>query len=143
MILQLGQSLRTALPAGEPPIAVHGRDLAPDREGVGFQFQYTLNSPLYGGRYRAAYYVVQARLIRRKTSVAWQVDAMPVLERGAERYDLFATRTFVSAFHDRAALCGLFTSRLAADASAFFEAVRAGDELTEASTSYDGVAASA
>lgn len=138
MLLRLGHALHGRIPAGEPPVTVHGRDLQAEREGVGFQFQYTLNGELYGGSRRAAYYVVQAQLIRRKTSAAWQVDAMPVLEEAEGRYDLFDKRPFTVAFHDRAALRDLFVNRLAADATAFFNAVRAGQPPTERPTPFSG-----
>ena len=138
LLLRLGYALHERLPAADPPVSVHGRDLQPEREGVGFQFQYTLNDELYGGARRAAYHVVQAQLIQRKTSVAWQVDAMPVLEETEGRYDLYAKRPFSVAFHDRINLQELFVIRLAADAQTFFESVRAGEQLAEQPTSAGG-----
>jgi hypothetical protein len=135
LVLRLGHALHERLPVAEPPVTMHGRELLPEREGVGFQFQYTLNDALYGGARRAAYYVVQAQLVRRKTSIAWQVDAMPVLEEADERYDLFSKRPFSVAFHDRVSLQDLFVNRLASDAQTFFAAVRAGELLEERPTS--------
>ena len=134
LVLRLGHALHERLPAAEPPVTLHGRELLPEREGVGFQFQFTLNATLYGGARRAAYYVVQAQLIRRKTSLAWQVDAMPVLEEADGRDDLYAKRPFSVAFHDRVSLQDLFVNRLAGDAQTFFAAVRAGTPPAERPT---------
>jgi hypothetical protein len=135
LVLRLGHALHERLPAVEPPVTLHGRELLPEREGVGFQFQYTLSGALYGGARRAAYYVVQAQLMRRKTSVAWQVDAMPVLEEADGRYDLYSKRPYSVAFHDRVSLQDLFVNRLAGDAQTFFAAVRSGALLEERPTS--------
>ena len=98
-----------------------------EREGIGFQFQLTLNGKLYGGTRQSAYYVAQIQLVRRKTSVAWQVDAMPLLEAAGERYDLYGKRPFTVAFHDRAGLQDLFVTQLTDDAKRWFNMVRAGD----------------
>jgi hypothetical protein len=131
-ILQLGQQLWAALPAGEPPITAHGRDLQPDsEEGVGFQFQLTMRGSLCQGRVQAGYYVVQVQLVRRKVSLGWQVDAMPVLEIGAGDYDLYPKRTYEFSLRERAQLSELFDDELTGDATRFFTAIRLGNGLPE------------
>jgi hypothetical protein len=130
-ILQLGQRLWEALPSGEPPITVHGRDLRPDSEGVGFQFQLTMQGPLCEGRVRAVYYVVQVQLVRRTVSLGWLVDAMPVLEIAQGDYDLYPKRSFAFSMRQRTQLALLFDDELAADATRFFVAIRNGDGLQE------------
>jgi hypothetical protein len=135
-VLALGHAAYERLPAGEPPITIHGRELQPDNEGVGFQFQFTMNGDLYGGRDRAAYYVVQAQLAKRTTSIAWAVDAMPVIEHSDDGYDFFERRSFSVPLHDRPRLQALFIDQLVPDATAFFEAIRRGERISEESSPF-------
>lgn len=132
-MLQLGQELWEALPSGEPPVAIHGRDLRPDSEGLGFQFQLSLRGALCGGRLRAAYYVIQVQLVRRAVSLGWLIDAMPVLEIDEGDYDLYPKRTYSFAVHQRTQVAQLFGTELTVDATRFFTAIRDGAGLSEPS----------
>jgi hypothetical protein len=128
-ILLLGHELRERLPVGEPPITLHGRDLRPSDEGVGFQFQYLMSGPLPAAVARAAYYVVQLQLIRRTTSVAWLVDALPVLDQAGTVYRLYHKRSSTVPLHDRARLRRVVLEEIGVDGSAFFEAIRTGTPI--------------
>ena len=130
-ILQLGHAFWQSMPDGTSPITIHGRDLWPDTEGVGFQFQLAIHDVLYDGRIRAAYYVIQVQLTRGRVSLGWLVDAMPALEVAADDYALFPKRTTSLLLRQRAELEQLFTAKLRDDARAFFEAVHAGRPMSE------------
>jgi hypothetical protein len=132
-LLLMGQELHARLQPIDPSLTIHGRDLRPESEGVGFQFQLLLPGPLGDGAV-SAYYVVQVQLRRQVTSLAWQIDAMPVLDRGARRYDLFPNRSSALPLRDRARLRRLFEDTLADDATRFLTAVRDGRPLEEPST---------
>lgn len=121
----MGQALHDQIPDGIPPVTIHGRELEPGTEGVGFQFQLTVNGDLYAGRFQAAYYVVQVQLIKRKAGLAWQVDAMPILEVEHADYDLYGKRSMELAFRDRKGLEKYMLDNLAGDATRFFSNVRA------------------
>lgn len=138
LTLALGYELHASLQGPEPPVTLHGRDLRPAEEGVGFQFQFTLNDALYGGSARSAYYVLQLQLQKRAVGVGWLVDAMPVLEYGDERYDLYQRRSYTLPVANRQELRRLFVEELAADAGAFFAAVRAGEPLAERAAPFYG-----
>lgn len=120
----MGQALHDQIPDGTPPVTIHGRELEPGTEGVGFQFQLTLNGDLYAGRFQAAYYVVQVQLIKRKAGLGWQVDAMPILEVEHADYDLYGKRSRELPFRDREGLESHMLGHLAGDATTFFENVR-------------------
>lgn len=121
------------MPCAEPAVTIHGRDLLPESEGVGFQFQLALRGDLCDGRLSAVYYVVQVQLVRRAVSLGWLVDAMPVLEIAEGDYDLYPKRTHSLALHQRTQLANLFAADLTKDATTFFEAIRRGDGLSEPS----------
>jgi hypothetical protein len=125
-ILALGQELRERLPAGEPPITLHGRDLRERDEGVGFQFQYLLSGLQPTAAARSAYYVVQLQLLKRTTSLAWLIDSLPVLDCDGTVYRLYHKRSSTVPLHDRARLRRVVLDEIGAGGSAFFEAVRAG-----------------
>ncbi|HYI16912.1 MAG TPA: hypothetical protein VEX37_16050, partial [Thermomicrobiales bacterium] len=91
-ILGYGHALHALLPEGEPPITVHGRDLRPADEGVGFQFQYTLTGDLYNGEVTTACFVVQIETVKRETSVAVKVDAAPLLEFNDGHFEVYGRR---------------------------------------------------
>jgi hypothetical protein len=74
----------------------------------------------------AAYFVVQVLLVKRTTSIAWQVEAMPLIARGPDDFEPFAKRSYIVRFHERDRLVSLFLDVLAGDASEFFTRVRAG-----------------
>lgn len=122
--MYMGQALHDQLPVAEPPATIHGRELDPASEGVGFQFQLTLNGPLYGGKFQAAYFVVQVQLFKRNAGLGWLVDAMPILEIEHANYDLFEKRTIEIAFRDRQSLERHMLDVLANDAIEFFRKVR-------------------
>jgi hypothetical protein len=130
-ILQLGQALWQAMPEGAPPVTVHGRDLLPEIEGVGFQFQLAIRGAFYSGHVLAAYYVVQVQLARRRVSLNWLVDAMPVFEIADNDYELYAKRTHTLPLRQRMLLEHLFSTELRDDALAIFTAVRSGRALRE------------
>lgn len=131
----LGHALHGSLPPGDPPVTIHGRDLRPD-EGVGLQVQLMLTGELYGGDVESAYYVLQFQLTKRTTSVAWRIDAMPVLQRRGQQYDLFATRSYTLPLRDRARLATLVTGEIADDAARFFTRARAGEPIPDAVTPF-------
>jgi hypothetical protein len=134
----LGQTLHRSIPTGAPPVSIHGRDLEPKTEGVGFQFQLTMNGDLYGGRFQSAYFVVQAQLVKRKAGLGWLVDAMPILEVEHANYDLYEKRSREFAYRDRSGLESYFLEDLARDATAFFENVRHEQPPAEPATPYGG-----
>lgn len=130
-VLQLGHALWQDMPDGSPPVTIHGRDLRPDSEGVGFQLQLALRHDIYDGQVRAAYYVVQVQLTRGRVSLGWLIDAMPVFEIADDDYELFPKRSHSLPLRQRTELEQLFTSTLRDDARAFFVAVRSGQRLPE------------
>lgn len=135
-VMFMGQALHDQLPAGEPPVTIHGRELEAEHEGTGFQFQLTINGDLYDGRFRAAYFVVQVQLIKRKAGLGWLIDAMPVLEIDHGNYDLYSKRSSEFAFRDRAGLETHMLEHLASDASGFFANVRSGTPPVEQATAF-------
>lgn len=137
-ILQLGKTLHERIPAGAPEVTIHGRDLDPASEGVGFQFQLTLNGDLYDGRFRAGYFVIQVQLVKRKTSLSWLVDGMPILEIEHANYDLYTKRSHNLAYRDRQGLETLLLDTFAQDASMFFQCIRHGQPPPETATPYGG-----
>lgn len=134
----LGQTLHRSIPTGEPPVTIHGRELEPQTEGIGFQFQLTMNGDLYGGRFQSAYFVVQAQIVKRKAGLGWQVDAMPILEIEHTNYDLYRKRTRELAYRDRPGLESYFLEDLARDATGFFDNVRRDQPPPEPATPYGG-----
>lgn len=137
-ILQLGQALHARIPSGVPAVTVHGRDLEVESEGIGFQFQLTMNGDLYDGRFQAGYFVVQVQMIKRKAGLGWQIDAMPILEIEHANYDLYAKRSHSFAYRNRQAVETLFQHDLAHDAITFFENVRHGRSPAEPATPHGG-----
>lgn len=137
-ILQLGQALHARIPPGVPEVTVHGRDLEVDSEGVGFQFQLTMNGNLYDGRFQAGYFVVQVQLVKRKAGLGWQIDAMPILEIEHANYDLYAKRSHSFAYRERQDIETLFHDGLTQDAITFFENVRHGQPPVEIATPHGG-----
>lgn len=137
-ILQLGKTLHERIPPGEPEVTIHGRDLDPASEGVGFQFQLTMTGHLYDGRFHAGYFVIQIQLVKRKTSLSWLVDGMPILEIEHANYDLYAKRSQSLAYRDRQGLETLLLDTLAQDAAAFFQRIRRGEPPPEPATPYGG-----
>jgi hypothetical protein len=132
----MGQALHDQLPAGEPPVTIHGRELEQGTEGIGFQFQLTIKGELYDGQFQAAYYVVQIQLIKRRAGLGWLVDAMPVLEVESSNYDLYTKRSRELAFRDRAGLETYMLDHLATDATGFFNNVRASVPPQEPATPF-------
>lgn len=135
-VVLMGQALHDQLPEGDPPVTIHGRELDPETEGVGFQFQLTINDDLYQGKFQAAYFVVQIQLVKRKAGLGWQVDAMPVLEIGNANYDLYPKRSRQLAFRDRTGLERWMLDDLVRDAGEFFRCVRAGIPPQETATAF-------
>jgi hypothetical protein len=137
-ILRLGRTLHERIPPGEPEVTIHGRDLDPETEGVGFQFQLTMNGELYDGRFRAGYFVVQVQLVKRKTSLGWLVDGMPILEVEHANYDLYSKRSHSFAYRDHQGLEGALLDNLAQDAAGFFQRIRTGEPPPEPATPFGG-----
>lgn len=135
-VFRLVEGLHQDLPAAEPPVALHGRELAPIAEGVGAQYQLTLNGDLYDGRYRAAYFVIQIQLLRQAPPapagddstdrVVWRIDAMPVLERDRGQIESFAQIGEEIPLGEPDRLDALFAVPLRAAAADFFRRVRDG-----------------
>lgn len=136
--MYMGQALHDQLPAGDPPITIHGRELDPASEGTGFQFQLTMHGDLYDGRFQAAYFVVQIQIIKRRAGLGWLVDAMPILEVEHSNYDLYGKRTTELAYRDRAGLERFMLETLASEAGTFFEHVRAAVPPPETPTPFGG-----
>jgi hypothetical protein len=82
--------------------------------------------------------VVQAQLAKRTTSIAWAVDAMPVIEHRDSQYDFFERRSYTVPLHDRPRLQALFIEQLLPDATAFFETVRRGEPVIEERSPFAG-----
>ena len=134
----LGQALHRSIPTGVPPVTVHGRDLEAQTEGVGFQFQLTMNGDLYAGRFQSGYFVVQVQLVKRKAGLGWQVDAMPILEIEHANYDLYQKRTRELTYRDRNGLESYMLEDLARDAAIFFDNIRRGQPPPEPATPHGG-----
>lgn len=130
-ILGLARELHARLPHDEPPITIHGRDLNPDTEGIGAQFQLLMPGDFYDGGALAAYFVVQVELVQQRTSLAWLVDAMPLLETEPNCFDLYPKRSFTIAYRDQQGLAELLTDQLRAKAETFFTRVRSGETIPE------------
>jgi hypothetical protein len=130
-ILKYGHALHAMLPVTEPPVTLHGRDLRPADEGVGFQFQYTLTGNYYNGEVASACFVIQIELIVRKTSVGVKVDAAPLLEYRDGHYEVFNRRGTIVPIGDKYALREYFALSLTSSAARFFETVRAGQPMDE------------
>jgi hypothetical protein len=139
-ILGLAQQLHARLPEAEPPITIHGRDLNPDTEGVGAQFQLLMPGDFYDGGALAAYFVVQVELVKQRTSLAWLVDAMPLLETEPDCFDLYPKRSFTVAYRDHQGLTELLTDQLRAKAETFFTRVRTGETIPEPVVQHQGAA---
>lgn len=137
-VMYMGQALHDQLPAGDPPVSIHGRELDSGSEGTGFQFQLTINGDLYDGRFRAAYFVVQVQLIKRRAGIGWMVDAMPILEVEHGNYDLYGKRMSEFSFRDRAGLEQFMLDFLVSEASTFFNNVRTGTPPDETATVFGG-----
>jgi hypothetical protein len=137
-VMYMGQALHDQLPEGDPPVSIHGRELDQASEGTGFQFQLTINGYLYDGRFRAAYFVVQVQIIKRKAGLGWLVDAMPILEIEHGNYDLYSKQTREFAYRDRTGLEHFMLDILAGQAATFFENVRTGTPPDEKATVFGG-----
>ncbi len=123
-VLMLGHRVHERLQPSAP-VTIHGRDLRAEDEGIGFQFQYMLTGDLDDGDTRAAFYVLQLQVKKRSRSIGWEVDAIPVIERGGD-YQLYQRRTFSIPLHQHGMLASVVSEDVAADAAAFFDAVLAG-----------------
>lgn len=133
-VMYMGQALHDQLAAGEPPVSIHGRELDTNSEGTGFQFQMTITGSLFDGRFRAAYFVVQLQLIKRRAGLGWLVDAMPILEVEHGNYDLYGKRMSEFAYRDRGGLEQFMLEFLVQEANVFFEHVRNGTPPEETAT---------
>jgi hypothetical protein len=135
-ILRYGHALHALLPEGEPAITLHGRDLRPADEGVGFQFQYTLTGDLYNGEVTTACFVVQIELVKRETSVAVRVDAAPLLEFNDKHIEVYGRRDTLVPLGDKWTLRRFFAQPLTRSATGFFNRVRAGEPMDEVIAGY-------
>lgn len=138
-VLALGHQLHERL-RETVPVTIHGRDLRHEDEGVGFQFQYMLTGDQAGADARAAFYVLQLQLKKRAPSIGWEVDAIPVIERGDGSYQLHERRTFSVPLRRHDLLASVITNDVAADAAAFFDAVTAGRPFTAEPLTVPGAA---
>lgn len=148
-LFRLVEGLHRGLPPTIPVVTLHGRQLDPVDEGVGAQYQLTMNGRLYDGRYRAAYLVIQVQLFRQQpppavrgagaqATIAWRVDALPVLEQlpapGASQgpIERFDQRTAEMPVAEPERLSDLFTdpAALPGVAADFFQTVLAGTRLS-------------
>lgn len=146
-ILRYGHALHALLPEGDPPITLHGRDLRPADEGVGFQFQCTLTGDLYNGDVRTSCFVVQIELVEvqielveREASVAVKVDAAPLLEFNDGHFEVYGRRGTIVPLGDKRTLRMFFAHSLTSSATGFFTRVRAGDPMDEIIAGYAGSA---
>jgi hypothetical protein len=139
-ILSYGHALHALLPEGDPPITLHGRDLRPEDDGVGFQFQFTLTDDLYSGEVMSACFVVQIELIKRETSVAIKVDAAPLLEFNDGHIEVYGRRGEMVPLGDKWTLRMFFANSLTQSATGFFNRVRAGEQMDEIIAGYAGAA---
>jgi hypothetical protein len=130
-ILTYGHALHALLPEGDPPIMLHGRDLRPADEGIGFQFQFTLAGDLYNGEVRSACFAVQVELVERRTSIGVKVDAAPLLEYGDGHYELYGRRGTIVALGDKHSSRQYFALSLTPEVTRFFLRVRAGQPMDE------------
>ncbi len=132
-ILSYGHALHALLPDGDPPVTIHGRELRPEDEGVGFQFQYVLTSPLYNGDVASACYVVHIQLVPpQRTSIGVRVDAAPLLEYGDGHFEVFGQSGTTLPIGDKRGLRDFFGTSLTQSMSRFFTSVRAGEPIEEA-----------
>lgn len=129
-VLNLGHQLHESL-TESAAVTIHGRELRPADEGVGFQFQYMLAGNLPGADVRAAFYVVQLQLKKRAPSIGWEIDAIPVIERGDGSYQLHQRRSFSVPLRQHQRLAAVVTDDIATDAAAFFDAVVSGRQIAD------------
>lgn len=125
LVLALGHDVHQRL-SESTALSIHGRDLRPEDEGVGFQFQYMLTHEQTDQPIHAAFYVLQMQLKKRKTSIGWAIDAIPVLEKTAGEYALEQRRTFEISLHQHERLRSVLLDDITADARAFFTDVLSG-----------------
>lgn len=129
-ILSYGHALHALLPEGDPPVSIHGRELRPEDEGVGFQFQYVLNTSLYNGDVASACYVVHIQLVPpERTSITVRVDAAPLLEYGDGHFEVFDQSGTSLAIGNKLGLRDFFGETLTHTMSRFFTSVRAGEPI--------------
>lgn len=138
-ILNYGHALHALLPDGDPPVTLHGRDLRPADEGVGFQFQFTLTDALYDGEAVSACFVVQVELVAARVVVV-KVDAAPLLEYRDGHYEVFGRRGTGVPIGDKRTLRQYFARSLTRSATRFFVRVRAGEPMDEIIAGFAGQA---
>lgn len=138
-ILTDGHALHALLPEGDPPITLHGRDLRPADEGVGFPFQYTLTGGLYNGRIAAACFVVQIELVEGTTAISVKINAAPLLEYRDGHYELFDRRGTSVPIGDTLTMRLFFAESLTPSATRFSR-VRAGEPMDEIIAGFAGPA---
>jgi hypothetical protein len=139
-ILTYGHALHALLPESDPPVTLHGRDLRPADEGVGFQFQFTLAGDLYNGEVSSACFVVQIELVERTASIGVKVDAAPLLEYGDGHFEVFGRRGTIAPLGDKRSLRQYFALSLTSSATRFFTRVRAGEPMDEIIAGFAGPA---
>ncbi len=134
-VLAYGHALHALLPDSDPPVMLHGRDLHPSDEGVGFQFQYVLQNDLYDRTVIAACYVVQLRLVRSRAIVA-DVNATQLLERRDGTFDVFRCISETPRIGNRDELRDVFAELLTPSATRFFANVRNAQHVETTGAAY-------
>jgi len=136
LVLALGHEIHERLNEATT-VSIHGRDLRPEDEGVGFQFQYMLTGEQTDQEIHAAFYVLQMQLKKRKASIGWTIDAIPVTEKTAGEYALEQRRSFEVSLHQHERLRTVMLEDITNDARGFFA-----DVLTGAQRSIEAVSVS-
>lgn len=131
-IYQLVRGVHRRLPPAEPMVTLHARELDPVDEGIGVQFQLTCNGDFYGGRYQAAYFIIQIQLIwetspaTNAAAVIWRISSLPALQRGEREPVLLNQQRAEIPVTESQRLRLLFEQEIAPAAASFFARVRAG-----------------
>ncbi|MDQ3549284.1 MAG: hypothetical protein M3439_10765 [Chloroflexota bacterium] len=129
-ILGYGHVLHGLLPACDPPVTLHGRDLRPGDEGVGYHFQYTLTGDVYNGTVVSACFAVQIELVEARI-VSIEVDAVPLLEYRDGHYDVIGRHGTRMRVGDTRMLWRHFAYSLTCPATDFFTRVRTGAPMDD------------
>lgn len=138
-VFRMVEGIHRRLPASIPQVSLHGRNLDPVDEGFGAQYQLTMNGALSGGRYTAAYFVIQIRPLRQAPPPAlrggdavarliWRVDSLNILQpaRPNAEIERFGQQTHEVPVAEPERFAELVGDTLYAAAARFFRDVLAG-----------------
>jgi hypothetical protein len=117
-IIALGRALHALLDT--PGVTFHGRDLRPEDEGVGIQFQYCLDLGA-----RRAYIAIDVQLVEQGVGLAWRVATLQIIQQGDRDYRFDDRQTHTLPLRQRDGLRVLFRDVLTPAANEFFTSLPA------------------